>query len=73
MGKLHDENTKLRDLYDTDTRDGGAISAVSNEMYQLRQQRLDAMLDAQDKVEAILTPEQRKEVRRFGPWWHGEQ
>jgi Spy/CpxP family protein refolding chaperone len=32
-------------------------------------QRVDSMLDAQEKIEAILTPEQRKELKRFGPRW----
>ena len=36
---------------------------------------VNGTLDAGDreKIEALLTPEQRNEVRRFGPWWHGQQ
>ena len=72
LGKMQDERAKLRDLYAAEKLDRTAISAAYRRIADLRLQRLDNMLDAQEKLEAILTPEQRKQLRRWGPWWMRE-
>jgi Spy/CpxP family protein refolding chaperone len=35
----------------------------------LRRNTLKSRLEARNQVDAILTPEQRKQHRQFGPWW----
>ena len=72
MGKMQDESAKLRDLYSADKLDRSAISAEYKHIFELRQQRVEAMLDAQAKIDGVLTAEQRnqlKQQRRRGPWW----
>jgi Spy/CpxP family protein refolding chaperone len=66
MGEMHDEMATLRDLGSASgKRDRTAILAANKRMTELRQQMLENSLDATDKAEALLTPEQRERVRRL--------
>jgi Spy/CpxP family protein refolding chaperone len=67
MGKMQDEMAKLRDSMWSGKRDRAAILAANKRMSDLRQQMLENSLDARDKAEAVLTPQQREQLRRFGP------
>ncbi len=67
MGKMHDEMSRMRDAMWTDKRDRAAILAGNKRMSELRQQMLENMLDAADKAEAVLTPQQREQLRRYAP------
>lgn len=68
MGKMHDE---MDELYEPATTSGGpdraAILAANKRMSELRQQVLENSLDAMDKAQALLTPKQRDQLRRFDP------
>lgn len=69
-GKMQDEQAKLRDAYlSSGPRDRAAILAAYRRIGDLRIQRIENALDASEKVEAVLTPQQREQVRRWGPWW----
>ena len=39
----------------------------------LRRQVLASRLDMRKQMESVLTPEQRKQMRQFGPWWAREE
>jgi len=68
VGKMHDEMARMRDaMWATDRRDRAAILAANRRMSELRQQMLENMLDAADKGEAALTPQQREQLRRSLP------
>lgn len=68
MGKMHDEMSRMRDaMWAADKRDRAAILAANKRMSELRQQMLENMLDAADKAEALLTPQQREQLRRYAP------
>jgi Spy/CpxP family protein refolding chaperone len=71
MGAMHDEMAKLRNTSLLgETRDRAAITASNKRMFELRQQMLDRSLDAADKIEKILTPQQREQLKKnWGPWW----
>jgi Spy/CpxP family protein refolding chaperone len=71
MGVMHDEMAKMRDaLWAGSQRDRAAIAAANRRMADLRQQMLDNMLDAADRIEKILTPQQREALqKRWGPGW----
>lgn len=30
---------------------------------------IKSRVEARNQMESVLTPEQRKQARRFGPWW----
>ncbi len=56
-------------------RDRAAIVAAYKRIGELRVQRIENSLDAVEKIEGVLTPQQRESLRRLGPWWMsgGEQ
>ena len=70
MGSMHDEMYKLRDALSTGERDRTKIAAANKRMSELRQQMLDNRLDAADRIEKVLTPQQRESLlKRWGPAW----
>jgi Spy/CpxP family protein refolding chaperone len=71
MGVMHDEMSKLRDaLWSGEQRDRAAITAANKRMFELRQQMLDNRLDAAERIEKVLTPQQRETLKkRWGPGW----
>ena len=72
-GKMQDELARLRDAYwGADKRDRAAISAATKQIGALRQQRVENSLDAADRIEKVLTAEQRQQLKRWGPWWSDE-
>jgi Spy/CpxP family protein refolding chaperone len=71
MRKMDEENAKLRDLYSKDKRDPQAIGKQLQRFYDLRRQMTVSSLEAQNRMEAILTPEQKKRLRRF--YWPGRR
>jgi Spy/CpxP family protein refolding chaperone len=72
-GKMQDEMAKLRDAYwGSDKRDRAAISAATKQIGALRQQRIENSLDAAERIEKVLTAEQRQQLKRWGPWWADE-
>ncbi len=72
MGRTMDEQAKLRDLYEVDKRDPAAIGAAYQRVFDLQRQMIEATVAAHNKVEGLLTPEQRKTAREFwGQSWRG--
>ncbi len=69
MGKIMDEQAKLRDLYAADTPDPKKVGAVYGSIAKYRQQMIEANVTLQNSIEATLTKEQRerlKQARRGG-------
>ena len=69
LGKAQDESARLRDLYQADKFDRAAVGATYRRLGELRQSRLENTLEAREKLEAVLTPEQRAAFRgrAWGP------
>ncbi len=68
-GKMREEAYKLRNLMAAEKRDRGAITGQYKKLQDLRLQGFQARLDAQEKIGATLTKEQKEQIRRFAPWW----
>jgi Spy/CpxP family protein refolding chaperone len=66
LGKMQDEQARLRDLYAADKRDPKAISAVVANVQALERQILEVMLDAHNRMEALLTDAQREQLKQIG-------
>lgn len=67
QGLINDETARLRDLYDADKRDPAAIGKEYQKIFELERQMIETYLDIQNRIEALLTPEQiakMKEARR---------
>ena len=75
MGKVMDESAKLRDLYAVDKRDPKKIGAVYGRIFDLKRRMIEATITARNQQEAILTKEQRKQLKqlRRGMFMRGGQ
>lgn len=67
-GRTREEAYKLRNLMASEKRDRGAIAAQYKKVQDLGQQEFQARLDAQEKIDATLTKEQKAQLRRYAPW-----
>jgi Spy/CpxP family protein refolding chaperone len=65
MGKMMDEQNALRDLYQADVLDAKKIGAVYGNLGKLRQQMAETHVEAKNKIHALLTPEQRDQMRQW--------
>ncbi len=65
MGKVMDERARLRDLYQADKRDSQAILKVQEQIDQLQRKMLELHLNTQNQVEALLSQEQRDQLKTF--------
>ena len=66
MGKMNDEYAKLNQLYYSDKRDPAAIGKQQQRVYDLRRQMMESSVEAQNRMEAVLTPEQKEQRRGYG-------
>ncbi len=69
LGKTLDETAKLREAYSSGKRDRAAIIGAYKTLGELRLRRIENSLAAAEKMEGVLTKEQREQLRRWGPWW----
>lgn len=68
-GRMMDEQVKLRDLYFADKQDKAAILAEYKKIADLRLQLVETGLDAQGKIDGVLTKEQRDMLKSHHPMW----
>jgi hypothetical protein len=68
-GRMMDEQVMLRDLYLAEKQDKVAILAVYRKLGDLRLQMVEAGLDTQGKIDAVLTKEQRERLKSHHPLW----
>ena len=69
MSKLRSEMFKLRRLYNAESVDSKAVLEQQTKVDEQRRQMLASHLDMRKQMESVLTAEQRKQARQFGPWW----
>jgi Spy/CpxP family protein refolding chaperone len=69
MGEVRAEQYKLRSLYGADKVDADKVTEQQKKVDELRRQMLKSRVEAHNQMVAILTPEQRKELRARAPWW----
>ena len=65
MGKMMDERSALRDLYNADTLDSKKIGAVYDRIFKLKRQMIDVGIKAHNDVNAVLTKEQREQLKQY--------
>lgn len=65
MGEMMDARDKLQDLYDADKQDAVAINKQYKVVDDLRRQMVDNMVDAHNRINSILTKEQREKSREW--------
>lgn len=65
MGKLQDEQAHMRDLFSADKRDPAAIGKQAMKIAELRRQLLEASVEAHNRIEALLSKEQKDQLRSY--------
>jgi len=63
QGQINDETNKLRDLYQAEKRDPAAIGKEYQKVFDLKRQMIETYLEAENRIEEVLTPEQRAQVK----------
>ena|SRR3989344_3714942 len=64
-GKIMDEQSRLRDLYAGETVDAKKVGAAYAGIAKLQQQLIEAHVEAHNRVQAVLTKEQREQLRQW--------
>jgi Spy/CpxP family protein refolding chaperone len=72
MSSMRSEMFKLRRMYNAESVDSKGVLEQQKKVEDLRGQMLASRLDMRKQMESVLTPEQRKQLRQFGPWWMRE-
>jgi Spy/CpxP family protein refolding chaperone len=73
MTRMQGEYATLRGLYAADKRDPAAIGNQYKKIGELRRQMVEQSVDAHNRMEALLTKEQKGKLRSFGPAWMMEE
>lgn len=69
MGEVRAEQYKLRGLYGAEKLDADKVAEQQKKVDELRRQMLKSRIEAHNQIAALLTPEQRKELRQRAPGW----
>jgi len=72
MGEVRSEQFKLRNMYLGEKLDPDKISEQQKKVDELRRQMLKSRAEAHNQIAAVLTPEQRKQLRQYSPGWLGD-
>jgi len=70
QGLFNDETVKLRDLYRADKRDPAAIGSEYKKVFDLKRRLIVTYLEAENRIEAVLTTEQRAQLKRMRKTMH---
>ena len=68
MGKVHAEQFKMYRLMKGENVDSKAVVEQQKKVDDARREMFATHLEMRKQVEAILTPEQRKQFNQYGPW-----
>jgi len=69
MTQMRTEQYKLQKMYNADRPDPKAVGEQQKKVDELRRQMIQSRVETRNQIEAILTPEQKKQLRQYGPWW----
>lgn len=72
MGKIMDEAVRLRELRNAEKPDPAAIGKQYGKIQDMQRQMLEQSVDAENRVEALLTKEQRDRFRKMRRWGGGD-
>ena len=69
MTQIRAEQYKLAKMYNAEKADPKAIGEEQKKVDELRRQIIQSHVETRNRVEAVLTAEQKKQLRQYGPWW----
>lgn len=68
MGKMHDEDFQMHQFFDSGKTDDAAARKAYQAMADAHKQMFEATLDARKRIDAVLSNEQREQLKRN---WRG--
>ncbi|HEY5863435.1 MAG TPA: Spy/CpxP family protein refolding chaperone, partial [Casimicrobiaceae bacterium] len=69
MTQVRAEQYKVAKMYNAEKADPKLIGEQQKKVDELRRQMIQSRVETRTQVEAVLTPEQKKQLRQYGPWW----
>jgi periplasmic protein CpxP/Spy len=72
MGEMRSEQFKLRNMARGEKLDADKLVEQQKKVDALRQQMFKSRVEAHNQIGAVLTPEQRTQLRQYSPWWFGD-
>jgi Spy/CpxP family protein refolding chaperone len=72
MSTMRSDMFKLQRMYNAESVDSKALLEQQKKVDDLRRQMIASRLDMRKQMESVLTPEQKKQLHQFGPWWMRE-
>ena len=64
MGKMHEQGFQMHQLFDPGKSDDAAARKAYQTMADAHKQMFEATLDARKRIDAVLTKEQREQLKR---------
>jgi Spy/CpxP family protein refolding chaperone len=69
MAQLNQEQYKLQELYMADKRNPKAIGDEYQKLEGIQRKMIELSVDTQNRIEDVLTDEQKEQLRSSGHWW----
>jgi len=66
MGKMHEQQFHMHDLFESGKTDDAAARKAYDEMSAAHKQMFQNMLEGRKRIDAVLTDEQRQQLKRGG-------
>lgn len=67
MGRMQEQSSSLRNLYEADKWDAKEIGKIYQGIYDLKRQMIESFVETHNRMEAVLTAEQREQLRKSWP------
>jgi len=69
MTQMRAEQYKMAKMYNAEKADPKLIGEQQKKVDELRRQMIQSRVETRNEIEAVLTPEQKKQLRQYAPWW----
>jgi Spy/CpxP family protein refolding chaperone len=56
-------------MFNAEKADPNVIGEQQKKVDELRRQMIQSRVETRNEIEAVLTPEQKKQLRQYAPWW----
>lgn len=66
MGRMREEGTRLQNMMATESPDPAAVGKQQMRVADIHRQMLESDIAGRNRIYALLTPEQRQQLRNYG-------
>jgi len=69
MTQMRAEQYKMAKMYNAEKADPKLIGEQQKKVDELHRQMIQSRVETRNEIEAVLTPEQKKQLRQYASWW----